>query len=231
MSQRYAINDLIKRGATWQMIVAGLFAASICGCGKQSTPSMAGSASPKAAVHTAEQNGLVPSSEALTPSRIPVDQSENTPLSVAELIILAGSPCETVLQSAHCMSKESDFEFIPDCATHGYYAAVKNSSGADVLSQVPPQNNIIRSVLSHGQLVCVQAVARIKTYPSYLFVTSVPNAENDCLGCKEYGSRKIEWRVQHAHGTCVQTARGRYVGDCAVGWVDGDDMKLLGNLK
>jgi hypothetical protein len=233
MSQKHCDRDLTTRSPTWRsrkvIILAMLFSAAISGCGKQAfAPLPAHASTPSVAdvveVHKLTQSVALGSSE--------VDHSAAKPLTVAELVKLAGDPCKTSLQNAHCMSEESDFELIPDCSAHGYYAAVKNTRGTELLSKVPPQNNIIRSVLSQGQLVCVQAVAWIKKYPSYLFVTAVPNAEqNSCPGCKQYGGHRIEWRVPHVAGPCVETALGRFEGGCAVGWVDGDDMELLGNLK
>jgi hypothetical protein len=232
MSQKHFDMDLVKRSQMWQslkiIILVMLFSAAISGCGKQAfTPLLSSASTPLAAdvagVHKTARNVALGSSEA---------HSATKPLTVTELVKIAGNPCETPLQNIHCMSKESDFEFVPDCSAHGYYAAVKNFRGTELLSKAPPQNNIIRSVLSQGQLVCVQAVAWIKTYPSYLFVTAVPNAEHSsCLGCKQYGAHTVKWRVPHIAGPCVETAQGRFEGGCAVGWVEGDDMELLGNLK
>jgi hypothetical protein len=164
---------------------------------------------------------------ALIPSRLVAK-----PLSMGELVRLAGDPCETELKGSRCMSEESDFALIPDCAAAGYYAVVDNSLGTALLSKVPPKNNVVRATISRGQLVCVQAIARIKAYPSYLFVTAISNTGTKaCSECNGYGSQRIDWKISHEDGPCIQTAPGRFEGGCAIGWVDADDLKLLGNAK
>lgn len=162
----------------------------------------------------------------------PASRPTVEPLTVEELAKLAGEPCDTPLDGNHCTSDESDFELTPDCAVHGYYAAVKNPDGAAMLSKVPPQNNIVRSTISFGQLVCVQAVARIKNYPSYAFVTAISSVNPSvCTSCVGFGRRKIVWSVPHEDGSCKEVTPGRFEGGCAIGWVDGDDLTFLGNSK
>ena len=154
------------------------------------------------------------------------------PLSVEDLISVAGEPCDTQVRNGTCMNDEADVELIPDCASHGYYAAVKNPKGTSVLSNVPPQNNVVRSTISDGQLVCVQAAAWIKGYLSYAFVTAVSGANTTtCHDCAGHGDREVLWNVPHQQERCKEVAPGRFEGGCVVGWVDGDDLKLLGKTR
>jgi hypothetical protein len=158
--------------------------------------------------------------------------SGTTPLTVEELAKLAGQPCETPLEGSRCMSDESDFELSPDCSVRANYATVRNPKGTVMLSRVPPQNNVVRSTISFGQLLCVQAIARIKNYPSYAFVTAIPSVRpSDCLSCAGFGTRKIVWQVPHKEQSCKEVAPGRFEGGCAIGWVDADDLELLENAK
>ncbi len=240
MSQRYVLNNLIKRGATWQMIVAGLLVASICGCGKQSAASLASNAlAPQAAAtpaaHTVQQSEFsFDSNHGLNfpASSMPVDHSSAKPLTVAELVKLSGKPCETVPTRLKCLSEGFDFELSPSCAESGYYAGVRNPHGASLSNGVPPHDTVERAVLPQGQLVCVQVVARPGKRPAYLFVTAIPMTKNEaCSGCGKYGERKVAWRVRHTSSPCVEIGAGRYDGGCAMGWVDTNDMELMGKLK
>jgi hypothetical protein len=108
------------------------------------------------------------------------------------------------------MNDEDDIEFVPDCDARNYRALVNSRRGAVLLNRVPPRHDMRVNVLSYGQEVCVQGVARIGGYPAYLFVT----AESPTV----VGSPN-----------CDQVASGRFEGACMTGWVDRDDMKLLGN--
>ena len=240
MSQRYAFNDSIKRDATWQMIVAGLIVASICGCGRQSAESLATNAlAPQAAVapaaHAVQPSvASFDSSQALNlpASSIPVDHSSAKPLTVAELVKLSGKPCETTPTGLKCLSEGFDFELSPSCAESGYYAGVRNPNGASLLNGVPPHDTVERAVLTQGQLVCVQVVARPGKRPAYLFVTAIPAKKIEaCSGCEKYGERKVAWRVRHTSSSCVEIGAGRYEGGCAIGWVDSNDMELMGKLE
>jgi hypothetical protein len=151
---------------------------------------------------------------------------------VEELTELAGEPCETPLAGSKCVSEEFDFEFQPDCSKSGYYAAVADPKGTSVLNGAPPKDTVERAVLSQGQLVCVQAIARPGDRPSYLFVTAVSSANAEsCADCKGFGARHIAWKGQHGLAPCTELAEGRYEGNCVIGWVDSQDMKLLGKLK
>ncbi len=240
MSQRYAGHDSIKRCGVWQMIVASLFVASICGCGRQSAASPASNAlAPERAAthpeHIAQQSeAAFGSSQALNlpASSIPVDHSSTTPLTVPELVKLSGKPCETAPTGLKCLSEGFDFELSPDCAKSGYYAGVRNPAGASLLNGVPPHDTVERAVLPQGQLVCVQVVARPGKHPAYLFVTAIPAAKIEaCPGCGKYGERKVAWRARRIPSSCVEIAAGRYEGGCAMGWVDSNDMELMGTLK
>ena len=162
----------------------------------------------------------------------PARDSVVAPLTVGELVKLAGEPCETPLAASKCLSKEFDFEFQPDCASSGYYAAVSNPKGASVLNGAPPKDTIELAVLSQGQLVCVQAIARPGDRPSYLFVTAISTADTDsCIACKNFGPRKLTWKIKHNSSPCEKTTSGRYEGGCVTGWVDSEEMELLGKLK
>lgn len=242
MSQRRH-NVVLKKTLAWRVCSASalaiLIGTAMGGCGGKAAEQLPAGPSRSASADVLEAPGAMGATKrnlidtaVSTPPVASANQSTAEPLTVDELVKLAGEPCETSLQGNRCMSEESDFELTPDCAAHGYYAVVKNPHGASLFSRVPPRNNVVRSTLSSGQLVCVQAVAWIKTYPSYVFVTAVAHArQEDCHNCNGYGTREITWRTPHADGLCVQTAPGRFEGDCAVGWADGDDMKLLGRLS
>ena len=134
-------------------------------------------------------------------------------LSVEELRQRAGQPCQILLDGNHCRSEEADFDFTPDCGAHGRYAVVTNVKGADLLSKAPPQNNVIRAKLSRDQLVCVQSVAWIGAYPSYMFVTAIPSQDkSNCEACKDFGSREVQWKSIRPDAVCIQVALGRFEG-------------------
>ena len=134
-----------------------------------------------------------------------------TPMTVAELVKLSGNPCDSPVVDSQCMNDEDDIKFTPDCDAKGFHAVVSKRAGAALLNRVPPRNDTRVHLLAFGKVVCVQGVARIGTYPAYLFVTT---------DAKTAAAKK-----------CEQVAPGRFEGDCAMGWVDRDDMKLLGNTK
>lgn len=162
----------------------------------------------------------------------PLNRSVVAPMAMDELVKLAGKPCEVPLTASKCMSKEFDFEFQPDCASSGYYAAVRSPKGAPVLNGAPPKDTIEIATISQGQLVCVQAVARPGKKPSYLFVTTISTANGEiCAACGEFGARKVIWNGKHNSSPCIRTASGRYEGGCVTGWVDSEEMELLGKLK
>jgi hypothetical protein len=243
MSQRYCDKKLSKRSAMWGsrkvIVLAMLFSAAISGCGKQaftpllssaSTPSAAGAAGP----HKIKQTAALGYSGALNspPTVTQADRSTAKPLTVAELVKLAGKPCETSPAGLHCMSEGFDFELAPDCVERGYYAGVSNPSGASLVNGAPPKDTIERAVLAQGQLACVQIIARPGKTPSHLFVTAIPSAKaKACSTCGKYGARKVVWRVRHDSASCLERAAGRYEGGCAMGWVDSSDMELMGKLR
>jgi hypothetical protein len=133
-------------------------------------------------------------------------------MTVEELVSLSGNPCDSPISNSKCMNDEDDIEFVPDCDARDFRAVVSRRRGAILLNRVPPRHDMRVKVLPYGQEVCVQGVARIGVYPAYLFVTAdLPTT---------VGSPR-----------CKQIAPGRFEGACATGWVDRDDMKLLGNTK
>ena len=187
---------------------------------------------PGAALSSAVETGI--STPKPTGAHQPQQSPNNSrggPLSEEELLKLAGNPCQTPLDGGRCRSEESDFDVTPDCWSQARYAVVTRVNGTNLLSRVPPQNNLIRAVLSVGQLVCVQSVAWIGRFPSYMFVTAIAKPKGDCTACGEFGDRAIQWKASHPATACAQVAPGRFSGGCATGWVDGDDMRLIETTK
>jgi hypothetical protein len=111
----FGLSDRIAWGFRNASAYAMLFVAVFGACAKQT-------------VRARELSPVASNASAASRSKV-------APLTLGELIKLAGEPCDTAPEGARCKSDESDFELIPDCAAHSYYAAVKNSMGAAVLSR------------------------------------------------------------------------------------------------
>lgn len=162
----------------------------------------------------ASNSGPSNSRESVRPPHEPVNQTRDarTAITVEELVKLSGNPCDSSLVNSQCMNDEDDIKFIPDCDAGDYHAVVSKRAGTALLNAVPPRDTTRVAMLAHDKVVCVQGIARIGAYAAYLFVTTDANIT--------LGSKK-----------CEQVAPGRFEGGCAMGWVDRDDMKLLGNTK
>jgi hypothetical protein len=238
MSQRRWNVELMKSPA-WQVCNASalaiLLGAAISGCGREAAGQLPAGSTDGANGGALETSRVVNGTKRDsigTAVSAPIAASTAKPLTVDELVKLAGEPCETKLSNAKCMSEEFDFELAPDCARTNYYAAVKNEEGVSVANGAPPKDTIERAVLARGQLVCVQAIARAGKKPSYLFATAVSAAHvGTCSGCNKYGASNAAWRSRHDPSLCVEIAPGRYTGGCVTGWVDAEKMEFLGNLR
>ena len=236
-------NVVLKKSLTWRVCNASalaiLIGTAMGGCGGKAAEQLPAGPSGSASADVLEAPGAKGATKrdlidtaVSTPPAASANQSTAEPLTVDELVKLAGEPCETQVSNAKCMSEEFDFELAPDCARTNYYAGVKNHQGVSVANGSPPKDTIELAILSQGQLVCVQAIARAGKKPSYLFVTAISAAHLEaCPTCSKYGASNVVWRIKHDPLPCVEIGSGRFTGGCVMGWVDSEKMELLGNLR
>ncbi|MCC8619829.1 hypothetical protein LN456_18535 [Xanthomonas vesicatoria] len=159
----------------------------------------------------------------------------------AAVIQASGVTCTTLLSGTGCTAGNIDagdfydVELLPECGDTGFFAGVARATGADLLDAAPATGSTATATarLAQGQLVCVQGIARAGQQPRYYYVVAIPaNSVAACKNaalCETYGDRPIKRLKPTGSAACRPATQGRYVGDCAQGWVDADALDVFSN--
>ncbi|WP_082028797.1 hypothetical protein [Xanthomonas sacchari] len=156
-----------------------------------------------------------------------------------ELQRSSGVHCENGKTARNCTAGNLDagdyydVELTADCGAQGLFAGVADAKGAPALNAVPTTGSHAtpRAILSQGQLVCVQGIARAGQHPMYYYVVAIPaDSVAKCKGnalCKQYGDRPIQWTSPANGDACHVAAPGRHAGNCAQGWVSASALEVF----
>ena len=153
------------------------------------------------------------------------------PMTLRELSKIVGATCENADTGDRCFGGDYDVELRPDCSGHGLLAGVIATDGALLIDKAPPDDSVRRAMLSQGQLVCIQAIARAGASPSYYYVVAVRRSDlPKCLAsseCGQFDGRNVKWLISHGNKACTESASGRFDGDCAAGWIRESKVSIL----
>ncbi|GAB6194824.1 hypothetical protein [Lysobacter xanthus] len=120
-----------------------------------------------------------------------------------------------------------DVELRPDCGADGFFGGVADDSGAELRDALAPNDEATLAVLSKGQLVCIQAIARAGQQPDYFFVSTIQrSAVPSCRGnrlCDMYGDRRVDLRSTPRECPVTRDT------SCVAGWVDADALESFDN--
>ena len=191
-------------------IVCSLAIALVCAC----QPSAGAKVPPGKAETPSDESSLAPSQ----------------PMTSRELGKIIGVTCKNPDTGDRCVGGDYDVELWPDCSDEGQFAGVVASKGALLIDKAPPDDSVRRAMLSQGQFVCIQAIARAGASASYYYVVAVPTSVANCRAtspCDKYGNRKVNWLIPHKGKVCREIAPGRFDGDCAEGWVRESNLEIL----
>jgi hypothetical protein len=158
-----------------------------------------------------------PSSSAAPKSGNQVGQ----PMTKRELSKIVGATCDDPDSGYRCFGGDYDIELLPDC---GDFAGVIAPKGALLIDKAPPDDSVRLAVLSRGQLVCIQAIARAGASASYYYVVALADPTPGT-----FGERKIEWLAPRQENPCRMVSKGRFEGSCAAGWTDEVGVSVLPN--
>lgn len=152
-------------------------------------------------------------------------------MTLRDLSKIVGATCENPDVGEGCSGGDYDVELLPDCNRDGLLAGVIAADGALLIDKAPPDDSVRRAVLSQGQLVCIQAVARAGASASYYYVVAVRRSDSPkCLAtseCGQFDGRNVRWLISHGNRACVQIASGRFDGDCASGWIRESNLSII----
>ena len=159
----------------------------------------------------------------------------NRPMTIRELSMIVGATCDNPDTGERCFGGDYDVELRPNCKGDGLLAGVIAADGALLIDKAPPDDSVRRAMLSQGQLVCIQAIARAGASASYYYVVAVRKSDlPKCLTgseCGQFDGRKVKWLISHGKSPCMEAAPGRFEGDCVAGWTDEAALKVLANKE
>lgn len=200
-------------------IVCALAVAVLCAC--QSSEG----ATPRQA-HSELRGGA----NSVSPAR--VLPKARDPMTLRELSKIVGATCENADTGDRCFGGDYDVELRPDCSGRGLLAGVIAKDGALLIDKAPPEDSVRRAMLSQGQLVCIQAIARAGASASYYYVVATRKSDQPkCLAgieCGQFDGRNVKWLISHGNRACMETAPGRFDGDCASGWIRESNLSIFG---
>lgn len=155
----------------------------------------------------------------------------NRVMTLRELSTIVGATCDNPDAGERCFGGDYDVELRPDCNGGGLIAGVIAAGGALLIDKAPPDDSVRRAMLSQGQLVCIQAIARAGASASYYYVVAVRKSDlPKCLAgseCGQFDGRDVNWLVSHGNRECMEIASGRFDGDCASGWTRESNLSIL----
>lgn len=115
------------------------------------------------------------------------------------------------------------------CGAAGLFGGV--TAEANLFDRYPPKSGAWPASLQKGQFVCILAQAGSADEAYLYYVVETPTASvADCAEsslCKDYGSRPVKWNVPTTGTECRTTAAGAFEGDCAMGWVDAENVEAF----
>jgi len=122
-----------------------------------------------------------------------------------------------------------EVELHPGCDMAGLYGGVVVDR-AVLANKLPPRDTMVKAILSKGQLVCIQAIARIGGSISRYYVTAVSASSVAACKvsnlCRIYGDRRIQWPVPPADSSCrLEPSRSK--GNCLSGWVAEESLEAF----
>jgi hypothetical protein len=122
-----------------------------------------------------------------------------------------------------------DVRMYPGCGASGLFGGV--TAEANLFDRYPPKAGAWPASLRKGQFVCILAEAGSPGEAYLYYVVETPtDSVADCAEsslCKDYGSRPVTWHVPRSGTECRATGKGAFEGDCAMGWVNSENVEAF----
>jgi hypothetical protein len=122
-----------------------------------------------------------------------------------------------------------DVRMYSGCGASGLFGGV--TAEANLFDRYPPKSGAWPASFHKGQFVCILAEAGSPGEAYLYYVVETPtDSVADCAEsslCKDYGSRPVTWHVPRSGAECRATGRGAFEGDCAMGWVDSENVEAF----
>lgn len=122
-----------------------------------------------------------------------------------------------------------DVRMYSGCGDSGLFGGV--TAEAYLFDRYPPKSGAWPASFHKGQFVCILAEAGSPGEAYLYYVVETPTESvADCADnnlCKDYGSRPVAWHVPRSGAECRATGRGAFEGDCAMGWVDSENVEAF----
>jgi hypothetical protein len=122
-----------------------------------------------------------------------------------------------------------DVRMYSGCGASGLFGGV--TAEANLFDRYPPKSGAWPASLQKGQFVCILAQAGSADEAYLYYVVETPtDSVADCAEsslCKDYGHRPVKWNVPTTGTDCRATGEGAFEGDCAMGWVDAENVEAF----
>lgn len=122
-----------------------------------------------------------------------------------------------------------DVRMYSGCGAAGLFGGV--TAEANLFDRYPPMSGAWPASFQKGQFVCILAQAGTADEAYLYYVVETPTASvADCAEsrlCKDYGSRPVKWNVPTTGTACRATGADAFEGDCAMGWVDAENVEAF----
>jgi hypothetical protein len=122
-----------------------------------------------------------------------------------------------------------DVRMYSGCGASGLFGGV--TAEANLFDRYPPKSGAWPASLRKGQFVCILAEAGSPGEAYLYYVVETPtDSVADCAEsslCKDYGSRPVTWHVPRDGTGCRATGKGAFEGDCAMGWVNSENVEAF----
>lgn|GEM_PF-1444282 len=157
---------------------------------------------------------------------------DDTP--AVQAMLQASSPRSTAICTRDtqgniaCTLDGTEIEAGDDCTSNMVFGAVGADQGVMLEDSFQPSTGKPVAHLGANQLLCLQAAQRKDGVLIRALVMAIPTRtvklckDNDV--CKGADST-IEWMRPRTGIVCTLESDGHYAGDCASGWVNGEDIE------
>jgi hypothetical protein len=147
----------------------------------------------------------------------------------------AGITCSDTARGLDCTTGNPDngdtfdVRMYSGCGASGLFGGV--TAEADLFDRYPPKSGPWPASLRKGQFICILAEAGSPGEAYLYYVVETPtDSVADCAEsslCKDYGSRPVTWHVPRDGTGCRATGKGAFDGDCAMGWVNSENVEAF----
>ncbi|MBB3227114.1 hypothetical protein FHW69_001715 [Luteibacter sp. Sphag1AF] len=128
-----------------------------------------------------------------------------------------------------CTADGFDIAF-SDCNADTSYGSIMADKSVTLSDAIDGKGKKAIAALPHDQFVCIAATATKNDIQRY-YVKALPtDIVDSCKGsdlCKSYNAQPVQWLGPRTGKACQHDSHGNYIGDCASGWVDKDDVEAF----